>query len=106
MNNNPDEAYNALFRSYEAANREVTKLKKRVIELEVQLAVITYVINARSDQQTMTVAQIVDQYLKANNLDGLFNEDLECACLLADLAPCGEMGMECRAGMRVACPSS
>lgn len=54
----------------------------------------------------MTVNEIVEQYLKANNLDGLFNEDLDCACLLADLAPCGEMGMECRAGMRVACPSS
>lgn len=38
MNNNPDEAYNSLFRSYEAANRELAELKKRVVELEAQLA--------------------------------------------------------------------
>lgn len=37
MNNNPDEAYNALFRSYEATNRELAELKKRVVELEAQL---------------------------------------------------------------------
>lgn len=37
MNNNPDETYNALFRSYEATNRELAELKKRVVELEAQL---------------------------------------------------------------------
>ncbi len=38
MNNNPDEAYNALFRSFEAAKRELAELKKRVVELEAQLS--------------------------------------------------------------------
>ncbi len=54
----------------------------------------------------MTVNEIIEQYLKASNFDGLFNEDTDCACLVVDgLAPCGEVSRECKAGMRVACPT-
>lgn len=43
----------------------------------------------------MTVLEIVREYLKENGYDGLCNPELECGCGLDDLAPCGEMGMDC-----------
>jgi len=36
----------------------------------------------------MTVKEIVQQYLKDNDFEGLFNEDVPCGCVLADLMPC------------------
>lgn len=51
----------------------------------------------------MTVRDIVRQYLATSGLDGLYNRDGECACLVADLAPCGEIRESCEAGKRVSC---
>ncbi len=47
----------------------------------------------------MTVLEIVEKYLRDNGYDGLYNPDDECGCLINDLAPCGEMNEECRAGI-------
>jgi len=51
----------------------------------------------------MTVIEIVREYLEKNGFDGLFNEQGECACELNDLAPCGEIGVDCEAGYKVDC---
>ena len=51
----------------------------------------------------MNVLRIVEQYLRANDYDGLFNEHAECACLVADLAPCGQIGGDCQPGYRAPC---
>lgn len=50
-----------------------------------------------------TIKEIVAQYLKANGYDGLYNECGECACLIGDLAPCGEMSGECVSGYKAKC---
>lgn len=49
------------------------------------------------------VLEITKQYLVANGYDGLYNPG-ECCCEVSDLAPCGEIGGECRAGYKVPCP--
>ncbi len=43
----------------------------------------------------MTVLEIVRKYLEENGYDGLCNPELECGCGLSDLAPCGELGLDC-----------
>lgn len=50
----------------------------------------------------MTVKEIVINYLKENNFDGLFDED-HCACLLEDLIPCNNDFLDCEAGYKVPC---
>lgn len=51
-----------------------------------------------------TVEHIVRRYLADNVYDGLYNTDIDCACLVDDLAPCGEIGGECVAGYKRDCP--
>lgn len=51
----------------------------------------------------MNCKQIVLQYLKDNNYDGLFNLDGECACDLNDLMPCGDCSVDCMAGYKTPC---
>ena len=51
----------------------------------------------------MNVVDIVREYLKANQYDGLFNECGECACGLADLNPCGELNGDCQPGYKHRC---
>jgi len=48
----------------------------------------------------MNVIDIVAEYLRANKYDGLCLPEHYCACLLDDLAPCGEMSEKCRPGHR------
>lgn len=48
----------------------------------------------------MNVNDIVAEYLRANKYDGLCLPEHGCACLLDDLAPCGEMSEKCRPGHR------
>jgi hypothetical protein len=50
----------------------------------------------------MTVNEIVISYLISHGYDGLFNED-SCACLVDDLAPCGELCGDCEVGFKVPC---
>ncbi len=48
-----------------------------------------------------SVLDMVAWYLEGWELDGLYSD--ECGCLLADLAPCGEMKHDCAAGVKVPC---
>ena len=52
--------------------------------------------------EALTVKEIVEAYLKANNFDGLFADGL-CSCEVGDLAPCGEMQETCQAGHKMKC---
>jgi hypothetical protein len=45
---------------------------------------------------TMNVREIVDQWLRENEYDGLCT--LNCGCPLDDLMPCGKPEAECRPG--------
>jgi hypothetical protein len=53
-------------------------------------------------KEEITVIDIVRQYLENNKYDGLCNPGL-CACLVEDLAPCGEINGDCQAGYRTEC---
>lgn len=50
----------------------------------------------------MTVLEIVEAYLAASGFDGLYF-DSECACLRGDLAPCGSIQENCKAGYKAPC---
>jgi|Deesub1362A_J573_1020465.scaffolds.fasta_scaffold00107_58 hypothetical protein len=50
-----------------------------------------------------TVKEILKSWLKEHGYDGLFNEWGECGCELNDLAPCGEIDPECKAGYKAVC---
>lgn len=49
------------------------------------------------------VSSIVRGWLESNGYDGLFAAG-ECACLVSDLAPCGEFPWDCEPGYRVPMP--
>ena len=52
----------------------------------------------------ITVEDIVTKYLIDNNYDGLFYDELECACTLDCLFPCGDsFNMDCIAGYKTEC---
>ena len=46
----------------------------------------------------MDVFDIVKKWLMASEYDGLFSSDMGCGCTTDDLAPCGDMGLDCEAG--------
>lgn len=45
-----------------------------------------------------TVEKIIREHLEANGFDGLFNHDGGCACSLAELFICDQVGTECTPG--------
>ena len=47
--------------------------------------------------------KMVAAHLREHGFDGLFNDDIECACGVDDLMPCGEPSPECVAGFRCDC---
>jgi hypothetical protein len=51
----------------------------------------------------MTVKEIVLAHLEAGGFDGLFEEDAECACTKANLAPCDSIMLGCRPGFEGPC---
>lgn len=53
---------------------------------------------------SIEVEQIISDYLKANGYDGLVCEGEKCGCQLGDLAPCGEMRLDCAAAHKVQQP--
>lgn len=46
------------------------------------------------------VLSIVEEFLRREGYDGLYNTDGGCACLIDDLEPCGCMGSNCRSGYK------
>lgn len=50
-----------------------------------------------------TVIEIIKQHLIDNEFDGLYNEDLECGCEIADLEPCDALQSDCTAGYKHTC---
>lgn len=48
--------------------------------------------------ENKTVEEIIKEYLESNGFDGLYNESIDCACKIDDLAPCGGISMGCTAG--------
>ncbi len=48
----------------------------------------------------MNVLDIIVNYLKENNYDGLYYEN-ECSCLLDDICPCGELSLNCQPGYKL-----
>ena len=49
------------------------------------------------------VLDLVQIQLKAKGFDGLYHDTGECACLLDDLAPCGQIESHCIAGYKALC---
>lgn len=52
---------------------------------------------------SVSVFEIVKGYLIVNKYDGLYHEDGDCACEVQELAPCGEISVDCRAGYKTKC---
>ena len=53
--------------------------------------------------QVTVVAQIVEEYLKRNGFDGLYNFFEPCGCKLGDLMPCSDDCSACKPGYKVDC---
>ena len=51
----------------------------------------------------MNVVEIVEDYLKKNGFDGLYN-DGNCACEIGELAPCDNMDSNCEPGYKIPYP--
>jgi len=52
----------------------------------------------------MTVQQIIIEYLKKHNFDGLYSSMGECCCGIQDLMPCGGDGISnCEPGYKTVC---
>ena len=51
----------------------------------------------------MNVRGIIENFLKTNQFDGLFNESLECACEIGDLVPCESDPLDCEPGWKEPC---
>lgn len=47
--------------------------------------------------------ELIKRGLEALNADGLFNDDVDCCCLLEDECPCGEPSRTCVAAERIPC---
>jgi len=56
-----------------------------------------------SKDKNPDASTMLHNYLADNGYDGLFNSDGECACLADDLAPCGYLSENCKAGYRQEC---
>jgi hypothetical protein len=52
----------------------------------------------------MNLKELVEESLQKAGYEGLFNADIECACQLGDLMPCGEPNTdECCPGYKATC---
>ena len=49
----------------------------------------------------MKTKEIIEQFLRANKFDGLYNDN--CGCIVDDLCPCENIQDDCRAGYKSLC---
>ena len=49
------------------------------------------------------IEKVIKEYAKQYGYTGLFNSDIECGCLLNDLAPCGNDCLLCEFGYWTKC---
>jgi len=54
--------------------------------------------------EQIDVEDIVKGRLRLERFDGLWNPEGECACSIDDLAPCGQINLDCKAGYKTDCP--
>lgn len=59
---------------------------------------------ASTSRRLHDVEDIVMNYLRTNGYDGLCNTFSDCGCETDDLAPCGNMELDCQPGYRRPCP--
>ena len=52
---------------------------------------------------SLSIREIIREYLVANGYEGLVNADAECGCDLEDLMACSEPGVTCKAAYRYDC---
>ncbi len=69
---------------------------------------LTFVVPGKSDPKIAgveppTAEKILVGWLKNNHYDGLFNDDLDCACERTYLAPCEGIQRGCRPGYKTTC---
>ena len=48
----------------------------------------------------MEIKDIIIAHLIETGRDGLYNADSECGCLADDLAPCGQINLDCKSGYK------
>lgn len=51
----------------------------------------------------ITLTVIVEERLRTDGMDGLYNEGAGCACVIGDLFPCEAPGADCTAGIKRPC---
>lgn len=52
----------------------------------------------------MTIREAIEKVLKENGCDGLYNEDVDCACESGDLFPCEDPETDgCKFGVKAPC---
>ncbi len=51
----------------------------------------------------MNVKEIVQEWIRGEDKDGLWNPEIPCGCGLDDLAPCGDIKAECEAALASKC---
>ena len=49
-----------------------------------------------SDEETITVIEIISDYLRNNGYDGLYNAHDNCGCGKDDLSPCYDNPFQCK----------
>lgn len=57
-----------------------------------------------AEEERKTVRQMMEEYLKENGFDGLYNENGDCGCVIGDLMCCESEGIEnCLGGYKIEC---
>lgn len=51
----------------------------------------------------MAIKEIILDYLKKNNYDGLCNPDVECGCGIDDFMPCDNIDINCQPAYKKLC---
>lgn len=52
-----------------------------------------------------SLIDLIENGLIVGSFDGLYNDDLECACAIDDLCPCREPSLDCCAGYQIPAPA-